>query len=210
MIEGEGAANARTLQERGLERWYQPGGWTRGWLAAIPLPATATLCEGLGAPVHKEFELGTLAPGEVPLHVETEGRWPAEMQFLNWHWLVAMDAELASALLAAIFEHYPEIERTYDFLPPSERATCLPALTSADGLRPLVALTGIVLHAVPHASTPYLGAMFRCAWDEEHGLGVLLHGTTALEVGTCDVALDGERAREHRAAFLANLPPPTG
>jgi hypothetical protein len=30
---------------------------------------------------------------------------------------------------------------------------------------------------------PYVGFEFGCRWDEEHGLGVLLHGTRVVEIG---------------------------
>ena len=36
----------------------------------------------------------------------------------------------------------------------------------------------------------YLGLAFHCTWDEEHGAGVLLHGSRVVNVGETDTAGD--------------------
>jgi hypothetical protein len=45
------------------------------------------------------------------------------------------------------------------------------------------------LHPIKRADLPYLGFELGCTWDEEHGLGVLMHGTRAVAVGGSDTAL---------------------
>jgi hypothetical protein len=35
---------------------------------------------------------------------------------------------------------------------------------------------------------PFIGVELGCAWDAEHGVGVLLHGAKALGVGGADTA----------------------
>lgn len=35
---------------------------------------------------------------------------------------------------------------------------------------------------------PYIGYEFGCEWEEEHGLGVLMHGTKVIEVGFAETA----------------------
>lgn len=205
ILDPAAVAATRTLREAGLPPWYQPDGFEQAWLGAISLPATAALCARAGRDTHPLAELGTLEVDEVPVQVETDGRWPSEIQFLNWRWLVAVDAELAPTLLDAVFAAYPTIRATFSHLSDEVRGRVLPDIPTPDALRPLVGLTSLVLHAVPHAATPYLGAVFTCAWDEEHGLGVLLHGTTVLATGDADTALDGARARAHRAAVLEAL-----
>jgi hypothetical protein len=35
---------------------------------------------------------------------------------------------------------------------------------------------------------PYAGFEFGCTWDDEHGLGVLMHGTRAVDIGGADTA----------------------
>lgn len=178
------AANHRTLQEVGLPPWYQPGGYDRAWLAAITLPETARLRSAFAGAADPLHTLGTLAPDEVPLQIDTEGRWPEEVQFLNWRWVQASDAGLAAALGNALVVAF------------KDRGVTPEALSSQ------VRLTTLVLHPVPHATTPYVGAVFVCDWDEEHGAGVLLHGTTVLATGDADTGMDLQRALAHRAAML--------
>lgn len=72
-------------------------------------------------------------------------------------------------------------------------------------LRRLIRLESLTVHAIPHASTPYVGAEFSCAWDEEHGLGVLTVGTEILGIGTADVSQDHGEAQAHRKAVLDAL-----
>ena len=35
---------------------------------------------------------------------------------------------------------------------------------------------------------PYVGFEFGCTWDDEHGLGILMHGQRAVEIGGADTA----------------------
>jgi len=49
---------------------------------------------------------------------------------------------------------------------------------------------------------PYVGFEFGCTWDEEHGLGVLMHGTRTVEIG--DTAMDCERRRGIRCGNSGN------
>ena len=36
---------------------------------------------------------------------------------------------------------------------------------------------------------PYVGYEFGCEWEDEHGLGVLMHGTRVVDVGFADTAI---------------------
>jgi hypothetical protein len=44
------------------------------------------------------------------------------------------------------------------------------------------------VHQVQKDGIPYVGFEFACTWDEEHGLGVLMHGTRTVEIGGADTA----------------------
>jgi hypothetical protein len=35
---------------------------------------------------------------------------------------------------------------------------------------------------------PYVGFEFGCTWDDEHGLGVLMHGERVVDVGGAETA----------------------
>ena len=116
-----------------------------------------------------------------------------------------MDGEYCSCLLQAIYDSYASIRSNYDFLSEEDAARCLPDLADPSALYPMVRLNWLTIHAVAHASIPYIGAEFACAWDDEQGLGMLSYGTEILDLGTADVAVNGERARTHRAELLEKL-----
>ncbi len=61
-------------------------------------------------------------------------------------------------------------------------------LATASGLTDLVRISTLHVHPVSRDGIPYVGIEFSCPWDEEHGLGVLLHGTRVVDVGGADTA----------------------
>ena len=64
----------------------------------------------------------------------------------------------------------------------------LPTITSVEGLTKVIALEEINVHQISKDEVPYVGYQFSCSWDEEHGLGVLMHDKRLIEVGGSDTA----------------------
>lgn len=92
-------------------------------------------------------------------------------------------------LLHAVLEAYPEFRRQffedYDI---KENEEDLPTVASADGLSKVIALEEINVHQISKDGVPYVGYQFSCLWDEEHGLGVLMHDKRVIEIGGADTA----------------------
>ncbi len=198
------SASDRVILEPGLPPLVRRGGG--GWYTALRLPALHALSRGLPERRRSEGMLaGLVEEGDVEVGLATDDSWPSEMQLLNLRWLVHRDDELTSALLAALLGFYPRLRQTYDFLPDQDAQARLPDAVTEVVLRRLIRLGSLTIHAIPHASTPYLGAAFSCAWDDEHGLGVLTFGTEVLAVGTADVSQDRAAAQAHREAVLKAL-----
>lgn len=195
------SAAHRVILEPGLPPLIQePSGGA--WWTALRLLALHGLSLGLPRRRPPEGVLAELLEqGDVPVSLDTDDAFPSEMQLLNLRWLVHMDEALASALLAAALGDYPRLRQAYDFLAEG----VLPDAVTAEALRRLIRLDSLTIHAIPHASTPYLGADFACAWDEEHGMGVLTYGTEILAIGTGDVSQDRAAAQAHRDAVLQAL-----
>lgn len=76
-----------------------------------------------------------------------------------------------------------------------------PYVANESALMSLVGLHSINMHQLTSSKIPYLGYEFGCVWEEEHGLGVLVHGTRCVKVGFADTAIlmwlaeEDERAR---------------
>ncbi len=92
-------------------------------------------------------------------------------------------------LLSAVFKAYPDFRRQFfqDYNI-EENEDELPTLTSADDLARVIQLEGICVHHVSKDKLPYVGFQFACDWDEEHGLGVLMHNKRVVEIGGADTA----------------------
>lgn len=50
-------------------------------------------------------------------------------------------------------------------------------------------LTAINVFPTAKNGLSYTGYEFVCSWEEEHGLGAMLHGSRVVEVGGADTAL---------------------
>ncbi|HYC95942.1 MAG TPA: hypothetical protein VEB39_09630 [Sphingomicrobium sp.] len=64
-----------------------------------------------------------------------------------------------------------------------------PAVANEDDLKRNVGLYAVNIHQVDVDGVPYVGYEFGCEWENEHGLGVLMHGTRVVDVGFADTAL---------------------
>lgn len=128
--------------------------------------------------------------GAVEIVFAPEGRdsralTESEMGLVNW--LLENEPCVSEAVKSAIFQRYPDFQEDYGYSP-EERAEFMPDLQEADGLRSLIGLYAVNVHQVDKGGLPYLGFEFGCTWDEEHGVGVLTHGTRIVEVGGSDAA----------------------
>ncbi|MFV8556503.1 DUF6985 domain-containing protein [Sulfitobacter sp. SBS6] len=94
-----------------------------------------------------------------------------------------------SNLLNAIFEAYPDFQR--QFLEDYDIETNeddLPTITSADDLAKVMTLQEIFVHQISKGGVPYVGYQFSTRWDEEHGLGVLMHDKRVIKCGGAETA----------------------
>src|SRR5579863_5405382 len=70
-----------------------------------------------------------------------------------------------------------------------------PEIRQPDELRDLMEFQGLLVRRDEFRGTALLGFTFDCKWDDEHGLGVLVHRGTILDVGQADVAFHEPDAR---------------
>jgi hypothetical protein len=77
-------------------------------------------------------------------------------------------------------------------------AKALPEHGDAKALASLVTLTSIDIHWVHRDELAYVGYELACAWDREHGVGVMTHGDRVVEVGQADTAILGWIAKRDK------------
>jgi hypothetical protein len=61
-------------------------------------------------------------------------------------------------------------------------------VTDEDDLKRHIGLYSVNVHQLL-GDVPYIGYEFGCNWEEEHGLGVMMHGTRLAAIGDADTAL---------------------
>ncbi len=64
----------------------------------------------------------------------------------------------------------------------------VPVVNQPEELKELIKLHTVHVESGAKDGIAYLGFEFDCNWDEEHGLGVMMHGSRVLEVGQAEVS----------------------
>jgi hypothetical protein len=124
-------------------------------------------------------------------------------------WLLDHEREVSGALLRGLLAQYARLQTAYDCEPP-ERDRLMPAVRSPEDFRPLIGLRAVHVHPLTKDGIPYLGFELDCTWDDEHGLGVLMHGTRVVEIGEADTAILLWIAERDAAEGARGASPPPG
>ncbi len=101
-------------------------------------------------------------------------------------WAIEHGDCVEQATAQAIFKMYPEWQSRFD---EDEVSEFMPDIKTVADLKNLIGVTNINVHQISAAGLPYIGIEFGCKWDNEHGIGVLLHGTRVVDIGGADTAI---------------------
>jgi hypothetical protein len=152
-------------------RWRDPG-----WAGRIVLGSWADFQSRLGA--YAGRSPGTAPAGTVRLRIAAPSADPPTPptpgQVAAYAYLLANEDAIRDALVAAIFEEYPKIRQKV-LRDGTADPTAIPELSSPGDLKDLVGLAVIHVLRVEKDGAAYAGFEFGCDWDEEHGLGVMMH-----------------------------------
>jgi len=101
-------------------------------------------------------------------------------------WLLDHGADVAPAVLDGLWTACAGLRKSPG---DANRQVDIPDLASPADLRSHVGLQFVHVHPAGDDGLPRLGYQFGCAWDEEHGLGVLMQGPRVVGVGAAATAL---------------------
>lgn len=161
------------------------------WITSAKLPAWAGYQVRGGA--YGSVSAKGASDGTVKILFAPEGRRDGpltdeEVGLVKW--VIDNQNAVHDAMLERLFAEYPDIrERYLDWFGEEEAKTALPIVRSEHDLKKIVGVVSINVHQIAKDGKPYVGVELGCTWEVEHGLGVLLHGATALEVGGTDTAI---------------------
>lgn len=109
-----------------------------------------------------------------------------------------MQAAVHDAMLERLFEAYPDMrEQALDWFDEEEAKKVLPEIRFPNQLKDIVGISSINVHQIEQDGKPFIGVELGCTWETEHGVGVLLHGDTPLEIGGADTAILLWLAKKH-------------
>lgn len=140
--------------------------------------------------------------GSVNLIFAPEGRGleplnDSERDLLDW--FMGNEPAVSAAVKASILEWCAADSE--DRLSGFDYDEEFPSIHTYDDLKANVGLYAINIHFSTDG-IPYVGFEFGCEWDDEHGLGVLMHGLRTVQVGWADTAFTlwiAEEDAENRA-----------
>lgn len=168
---------------------FPPLRWdTYSWAGTVTLPSWAGFQARGGAYGSRSSKKPS--DGTARLHVAVEDHKaqtpPTAAQISAMQHLLDNEAAVASAVLRAIFEMYPEEKAKYEDAYDEEDGATLPKISDPSELRTLMRLSTVHVLYVTKGDTAYMGFEFRCAWEAEHGAGVMTHLGRIVEVGPAD------------------------
>jgi len=166
----------------GSDSYVAPSG-SAYWAGVLAAPAWRMIAPGKGT-VDVEIEI-----------TDPEKEWkPSPRQLAACAWFVDHEAEMVLPVLEAIVSAYPHLQALYGY-DDEEAARLMPPVHVPADLLPLIDIRQLYIHDVAYSDLPYIGFTFGCTWDQEHQLGVLMHGLRAIDVGDGDVAFDWQAPR---------------
>ena len=159
------------------------------WTATVRLPSWQGFQTRKG--IYGGRNSADPSDGSVDIVFAPEGRGDeplTDAELSAIHWVLEHEASLSSALLSSLLKEYPSLQKQYGYSG-KDKAELMPDIKSVEDLRTLIGLYSVNVHQVQKHGIPYVGFEFGCTWDEEHGLGVLMHDSRTVEIGGADTAI---------------------
>lgn len=194
------SSNHRSLDAPGLPTLFAAGDKWVSWTSALPMPrAAAALRQPPGPWFGRAPGFDIADEGEIPIDLEKDdgaGDAPDPVMLDAARWLLAHDADFTQVVLDTLVADLPRLRDIENAVVLGDDDFRLPRQWDAAMASSLVWLETINLPPVAgHA--PYIGVGFRCAWEPEHGYGLMLCGTEVVERGGADTAVLSWIAARH-------------
>ena len=113
---------------------------------------------------------------------------PVPSQIRAYGYLKDHEVATTLAVLRRVFDEYPAIRESYRDTGDDGIVTTMPPIQSVEQLRDLIGIGNVHILPVERDGHAYIGFDFGCAWDEEHGLGVMVHRERVVAIGQADTA----------------------
>lgn len=114
-------------------------------------------------------------------------------------WIIENEEMVHKSLFTFLLKVYPQIKIDYTEGIDSEYLNeLLPEVKDLESIANVIKPHTFYIHAIDSVDAPIFGIEAKVPWDLEHGLGILMHGTTILEYGLADISFMNWIARKYK------------
>lgn len=114
---------------------------------------------------------------------------PAVEQIAAFQHLCENASPIFNDILRSVFDEYDWVQDEFaECFTPEDAAIFAPKLSAPIELLPLLSFGTMYVHRVFADGLAYIGIALGCTWDQEHGLGILIHGSKIVSVGGWDTS----------------------
>ncbi len=158
------------------------------WETIIQLPAWQCFQSRQGA--YASVDSTTPSDGTVRLRIDNEENKqtaPSPEQVKAYQYLLANQEQIRDAMLEALLVEYENLRDVYGY-DEEEAAQYMPPVQKASDFKKLIGLSSVHISYVQKDGVAYIGYVFGCTWDDEHGLGIMSHQQRVIEIGGADTS----------------------
>ena len=102
-------------------------------------------------------------------------------------WLMQNEGAVQKSMLEHLKQIYPALREQYNY-GEGDPDCYMPDVGDEHDFRGLIGLHSVFIHPLQREGLPYLGFEFGCTWDNEHGLGFMMHGDRVVDCGGADTS----------------------
>ncbi|GAA4728514.1 DUF6985 domain-containing protein [Flavisolibacter ginsenosidimutans] len=111
----------------------------------------------------------------------------SEEQVAAYNYLVDEQSSIREAILNALLPAYQRMQPEYGY---EDGDDIMPNVTATAQFTALIGLSTVHILDVHKEGIAYTGYEFGCTWDDEHGLGVMMHKDRVIEIDAADTSFD--------------------
>jgi hypothetical protein len=160
------------------------------WESTFQMPAWAGFQSRGGA--YGAIDSNAPSDGEVDLLVvasSPEQTTPSQYQVSAYEYLSMNGQDIVDSVLKSLLGYYSDLRADWlTFIKAEDLNDVMPEIQSLEDFRSLIGVSGVIIHPYYQDNLAYVGIDFGCTWDEEHGLGVMLHGSRVVSIGGVEAA----------------------
>lgn len=156
------------------------------WRGEVNLPSWAGSQARAGA--YGAVDSSSPSAGVYNLMLEPEdGEQLSYYQEAAYEYLLKNENLIYTKVIEALLKKYPEWFSIFSEYV-SETGGEMPKVMDSLLLTKHTGIANVHLLPVERDGMGYIGFELGCSWDEEHGIGVMLHGNRIIDVGSADTA----------------------